>query len=222
MAERQIGYRKSSLFLSAHFPVVKWRSRSVANVGDGDGDVNENGKKEIGIHYQNNNFARASRFFAHFFVVTALLRRETHPNFTFFGGCERKKTTFFLLFWTSILSFGIHLWEKIANIWRIERDGISAIKFEVIRIQFLVMFPYPSPSLLLKLPNVLWPTTPWPLPTSPSTSPGDSSSDCFCWVSCGIPKCKFGVFCFIWPKTSNLPQKRLCLTLLTLQIYKLE
>ena len=107
MVERQIGYRKSSLFLSAHFPVVKWRSRSVANVGDG--DVNENGKKEIGIHYQNNNFARASRFFAHFFVVTALLRRETHPNFTFFGGCERKKTTFFLLFWTSILSFGIHL-----------------------------------------------------------------------------------------------------------------
>ena len=30
MAERQIGYRKSSLVLSARFPVVKWRSRSVA------------------------------------------------------------------------------------------------------------------------------------------------------------------------------------------------
>ena len=29
MAERQIGRRKSSLVLSARFPVVKWRSRSV-------------------------------------------------------------------------------------------------------------------------------------------------------------------------------------------------
>ena len=30
MVEQQIGYRKSSLVLSARFPVVKWRSRSVA------------------------------------------------------------------------------------------------------------------------------------------------------------------------------------------------
>ena len=30
MAERQIGHRKSSLVLSARFPVVEWRSRSVA------------------------------------------------------------------------------------------------------------------------------------------------------------------------------------------------
>ena len=30
MAERQKGHRKSSLVLSARFPVVKWRSRSVA------------------------------------------------------------------------------------------------------------------------------------------------------------------------------------------------
>ena len=30
MTERQIGHRKSSLVLSARFPVVKWRSRSVA------------------------------------------------------------------------------------------------------------------------------------------------------------------------------------------------
>ena len=30
VAERQIGHRKSSLVLSARFPVVKWRSRSVA------------------------------------------------------------------------------------------------------------------------------------------------------------------------------------------------
>ena len=30
MAERQIGHRKSSLVLSARFPVVNWRSRPVA------------------------------------------------------------------------------------------------------------------------------------------------------------------------------------------------
>ena len=30
MAEQQIGHRKSSLVLSARFPVVKWRSRSDA------------------------------------------------------------------------------------------------------------------------------------------------------------------------------------------------
>ena len=30
MAQRQIGHRQSSLVLTARFPVVKWRSRSVA------------------------------------------------------------------------------------------------------------------------------------------------------------------------------------------------
>ena len=41
-----------------------------------DGDGNENGKKAIGLDWQNNNFARASRFFVHFFAVVARLRRE--------------------------------------------------------------------------------------------------------------------------------------------------
>ena len=41
-----------------------------------DGDVIDNGKKAIGLDWHNNNFARASRFVAHFFVVTARLRRE--------------------------------------------------------------------------------------------------------------------------------------------------
>ena len=40
------------------------------------GDVNENSKKAIGLDRQNNNFARASRFFVHFFAVTARLRRQ--------------------------------------------------------------------------------------------------------------------------------------------------
>ena len=41
---------------------------------DGDSDGNENGKKVIGL---DNNFARASRFFVHFFAVAARLQRES-------------------------------------------------------------------------------------------------------------------------------------------------
>ena len=40
-----------------------------------EGDGNENGQKAIGLGWQNNNFARESRFFVHFFAVTARLRR---------------------------------------------------------------------------------------------------------------------------------------------------
>ena len=32
------------------------------SLSDEDGDVNENGKKAIGLNWQNNNFTRASRF----------------------------------------------------------------------------------------------------------------------------------------------------------------
>jgi len=42
-----------------------------------DGDGNENGKKAMGLDKQNNNFARASRFFVHLSAVVArLLQRE--------------------------------------------------------------------------------------------------------------------------------------------------
>ena len=48
----------------------------IGSLSNDDGDVNENGKKAIGLDWQNNNFARASRFFVHFFAATARLRRE--------------------------------------------------------------------------------------------------------------------------------------------------
>ena len=44
-----------------------------------DGDGNEDVKKE------NNNFARASRFFVHFFAVTARLRRSQGHQTSIFG-----------------------------------------------------------------------------------------------------------------------------------------
>ena len=48
----------------------------LGSLSNDDGDRNENGKKTIGLDKQNNNFARASRFFVHFFAVLARLRRE--------------------------------------------------------------------------------------------------------------------------------------------------
>ena len=58
------------------------------------GDDNENVKKAIGWITQNNNFARASRSFVHFFAVTAQLRLEW-PNFTFYRQLEHTTPNFF-------------------------------------------------------------------------------------------------------------------------------
>ena len=50
---------------------------SLGSQSNDDDDGNENGQKAIGLDKQNNNFARASRFFVHFFAVEARLQRET-------------------------------------------------------------------------------------------------------------------------------------------------
>ena len=57
-------------------------------------------------------------------------------NFTFFGGRKQKTTTFFFSSCTWIKSFRIQLQKNFANISRIERDRIRAIKFKAARIQF--------------------------------------------------------------------------------------
>ena len=49
---------------------------TIGSLSNDDGDVNENGKKAIGLFWQNNNSARASRFFQHFFAVTTRPRLE--------------------------------------------------------------------------------------------------------------------------------------------------
>ena len=48
---------------------------SLESLSNGDG--NKNGKKQIGLDWQNNIFARLWLFFVPFFAVVALLRRET-------------------------------------------------------------------------------------------------------------------------------------------------
>ena len=50
--------------------------RLIGSFSDDDGDGKENVQKTIRFIEQNNKFARASRFFLHFFAVTAPLRRE--------------------------------------------------------------------------------------------------------------------------------------------------
>ena len=85
------------------------------------------------------NFARASRFFVHFFAITARLRHESSLLW-------RAKTQ-----WCEFLFLFLNF-DTVFR--RTERDGISAIKFEAARIHFLVTLLLLSPSLLLELSQV--------------------------------------------------------------------
>ena len=59
-----------------HMGVTPPAKLSLGSLSNDHGDVNENANKAIGLDWQNNNFARASRFFVHVLAVTARLRRE--------------------------------------------------------------------------------------------------------------------------------------------------
>ena len=61
------------LSATQHYSIVA----TLGSLSNDDGDGNENGKKAIGLDWQNNNFARASRFFVHFLAVVARLQRES-------------------------------------------------------------------------------------------------------------------------------------------------
>jgi len=54
------------------------------------------------------------------------------PNFTFCEGHEHKTTTYFFFSWTSIQSNLEFNSKRIANIWRIEPNGISALAVECV------------------------------------------------------------------------------------------
>ena len=62
-------------------------------------DDNENGKKAISLDKQNNNFARATRFFVHFFVIVVSLQSET-AYFPFLSRTGTKDNNFLFLFLT--------------------------------------------------------------------------------------------------------------------------
>ena len=96
----------------------------IGSLSNGNGDVNENGKNAIGLDWQNNNFARASRFL--YFSLPSLHDYDMKlRNFTFYGGREPRYSPLQFNSW------------KIANIWHIKGLGIRAMKFETARIHSL-------------------------------------------------------------------------------------
>ena len=68
---------------------------TIGSLSNDDGVVNENGKKAVGLDWQNNNSAHASLSFIHFFAVMHDYDVKM-LNFTFFGERELKTKTFFL------------------------------------------------------------------------------------------------------------------------------
>ena len=68
-----VGLKKTGDISQCHH----WFPDEIGSLRNDDHDGNENGKKAIGLDKQNNNFARASRFFVHFSAVVARLQRET-------------------------------------------------------------------------------------------------------------------------------------------------
>ena len=66
----------TSILVSLAAAALRDDTRELWQLGNDDGDGNEDVKKAIGLYQQHNNFASASRFFVHFFTVLARLRRE--------------------------------------------------------------------------------------------------------------------------------------------------
>ena len=49
---------------------------TIGSLSNDDSDGNENGKKKLGLNWQNNTFACVSRLFVHFLAIATRLRRE--------------------------------------------------------------------------------------------------------------------------------------------------
>ena len=85
-------------------PCLKVHLFSLGSLSNDDGDGNEDGRKATGLDWQNNNFARASRFL--YISLSPLLHdyNAKVPYFTFGRGREHKTTTFFFFSWILIQS----------------------------------------------------------------------------------------------------------------------
>ena len=75
------------------------------------GDGNENSKKAKGLDWQNNNTP-----FLYIFLPLVHDYDVKMPNFTFFGECEHKRTTFFFFSWNSRQSLKIQLQKIYQNL----------------------------------------------------------------------------------------------------------
>ena len=69
----------------------------LGSLSNDDGDGNENDKRAIGLDWQNDNFARASRLL--YISLPSLHDYDVELlNFTFYGVREHKTTTFYFFF----------------------------------------------------------------------------------------------------------------------------
>ena len=105
---------------------------SLGRLSNDDGDLNENCKKI--------NRIRLTKCFLYISFASLHDYNLKLPNFKFCGGRQQKTVTFSFFSWSSIQRVRIPLQKKIANVWRIEQDGISAIKFETVRLHFCDVF----------------------------------------------------------------------------------
>ena len=69
---------------------------SIGSLSNYDGDVNESGKKPVGLDWQNNNFARCITLFLYISLSSLHDYDMKMPNFTFCGERDHKTTTLFL------------------------------------------------------------------------------------------------------------------------------
>ena len=91
---RRIGIQsKNSPLLS---PSYFFQFFLIGSLSDDDGNGNENGKKVIGLNWQNNKFARVSRFFVHFLVVVARLRCKSAYFHVLLRTCTQDNDFLFL------------------------------------------------------------------------------------------------------------------------------
>ena len=104
---------------------------SLGRLSNDDGDLNENCKKI--------NRIRLTECFLYISFPSLHDYNVEMPNFTWRTWTQDNDFLFlFLNFDGRVLEF--HSRRKIVNVWRIEQDGISAIKFETVRLHFCDVF----------------------------------------------------------------------------------
>ena len=99
-----------------------WRCTTLSNVpiililgslSNDDGDVNKNGKKAVGLDWQNNVFITLFCTFPYRHCTTTMWKCL---YFTFCRGREHQTTTFFFFSWTSIHYFRTQLQKKCQHL----------------------------------------------------------------------------------------------------------
>ena len=83
--------------VSEYQPYPDLLCSALGSSSNDNGEGNDNVKKVVRLDLQNNNFARALRFFLHFFAVTARPQRKSASFHVFWRMCTQDKQ-FHLLF----------------------------------------------------------------------------------------------------------------------------